>query len=74
MVPVDVNQRDGKNRNAVINQRYNNPVQHGLPVLLVLDADGHLLTTQETGALEDGKDGHDPKKILAFLQRWVATD
>ncbi|MBI4627023.1 MAG: hypothetical protein HY736_27845 [Verrucomicrobia bacterium] len=32
-------------------------------------ATGKQLTTQETGALEDG-DRHSPKKVLAFLDRW----
>ena len=71
VVPIDVNHREGRKRNAAVNERYGNPIQHGLPVLLVLDADGRLLVTQETGALEDGKDGHDPQKILAFLRRWA---
>jgi len=74
VVAVDVNRRDGKKRNIAVNERYGNPVQHGLPVLLVLDADGRLLVTQETGALEEGKDAHDPAKILAFLRRWQPTE
>jgi thioredoxin-related protein len=74
VVPVDVNQRPGKKRNVAVNERYGNPIQHGLPVLLVLDADGQLLTTQETGALENGADGHDPDKIIAFLRRWAPAD
>lgn len=74
VVYVDVNQRNGKNRNAAVNDRYGNPIQHGLPVLVVLDREGHLLRVQETGSLEDGKDGHDPEKILAFLNRWGPTE
>lgn len=73
VVAVDVNRRDGKKRNVAVNERYGNPIQHGLPVLLVLDAEGRLLTTQETGSLENGGDGHDPEKILAFLRRWQPT-
>jgi thiol:disulfide interchange protein len=71
LVLIDVNHRDGRKRNDAVNEKYGNPVQHGLPVLLVLDADGHLLTTQETGALEDGGKAHDPAKILAFLKAWA---
>ncbi len=74
VVNVDVNQRDGKKRNLDVNERYGNPIQFGLPVLLVLDADGHLLVTQETGALEDGKDAHDPAKVAAFLAKWAPHD
>jgi hypothetical protein len=37
---------------------------------VVLDADGRPLTTQDTGELENGRDGHDPSKVLAFLEKW----
>jgi thiol:disulfide interchange protein len=70
LVLVDVNTRHGTKRNAAVNERYGNPVKEGLPVLVVLDASGRPLTTQETGALEDGKSAHDPQKVLAFLERW----
>jgi len=71
LVLIDVNHRDGKKRNDAVNDRYGNPMAQGLPVLVVLDADGRQLTTQETGALEDGKSAHDPTKVVAFLQRWA---
>lgn len=71
LVLIDVNHRDGRKRNDAVNEKYGNPVQFGLPVLLVLDADGHLITTQETGALEDGGEAHDPAKVLAFLRTWA---
>ena len=72
LVLVDVNHRHGKKRNDTVNDRYGNPMAQGLPVLVVLDADGKQLTTQETGALEDGKSAHDPAKVIAFLQKWAA--
>jgi thiol:disulfide interchange protein len=65
VVMVDVN----KGHNAAVNQRYGNPIQFGLPVLVVLGADGKVLTTQDTGKLEVG-DHHDPAKVLAFLNQW----
>ncbi|MEO5960754.1 MAG: hypothetical protein ABIZ49_11005 [Opitutaceae bacterium] len=55
LVLIDVNTRKGSARNADINARYGNPTKEGLPVLVVLDASGKLLTTQETGALEDDR-------------------
>lgn len=70
LVLVDLNTRNGTKRNAEVNARYGNPMKEGLPVLVVLDRDGKQLTTQETGALEDGKEAHDPAKVLAFLERW----
>jgi thiol:disulfide interchange protein len=71
VVLVDVNTRNGVKRNEAVNTKYGNPIQHGLPVLVILDADDVTLVTQETGALEAGQ-GHDPAKVLAFLATWAA--
>ena len=71
LVLIDVNHRNGKARNDAVNDRFGNPMAQGLPVLVVLDADGKQLTTQETGALEDGKAAHDPAKVIAFLRQWA---
>jgi thiol:disulfide interchange protein len=65
VVLVDVN----KGHNDGISKRYGNPTRLGLPVIVVLDADGKALTTQDTGKLEQG-DHHDPGKVLAFLNEW----
>ena len=70
VVMVDVNTRNGPKRNAGVNERYGNPVQHGLPVLVVLDSDGRQLTTKDSGELEEGA-GHSPAKITAFLASWA---
>jgi thiol:disulfide interchange protein len=70
LVDVDVNTRKGEKRNAAVNERYGNPIQHGIPVLVVLDAGGKQLTTKDSGELEEG-DGHSPAKILAFLSTWA---
>jgi len=43
----------------------------GYPSLAVLDKAGRLLCTQSTGVLEKDK-GHDPAKVLAFLQTQVS--
>jgi thiol:disulfide interchange protein len=45
------------------------PKVPGVPHLFVLDAQGKLLHSQDTGALEAG-DRHDPAKVLAFLRVW----
>jgi thiol:disulfide interchange protein len=73
LVLVDVNRRKDAHRNLAITERYDDPMGHGngIPVLLVLDAEGKVLVTQETGALENGKGGHDPAKVLAFLEKWA---
>jgi len=66
VVLVDVN----KGHNDDINKRYGNPTRFGLPVIVLLDAEGKVLTTQDTGKLEDG-DHHDPGKVLALLNEWA---
>jgi thiol:disulfide interchange protein len=72
VVLIDVNTRKGVKRNEAVNAKYGNPIQHGLPVLVILDANDQPLVTQETGILEEGK-GHDPAKVLAFLAKWSPT-
>lgn len=72
VVMVDVNTRHGVKRNADLNQRLGNPIHYGLPVLVVLDSDGTLLTTKDSGELEQGE-GHSPAKIDAFLTHWAPS-
>ena len=69
LVLIDVDTVDGKQHNASVDRRFGDPTKLGLPVLVVLDAEGKPLVTQETGALEVG-DRHDPAKVLAFLDQW----
>ena len=67
VVLVDVN----KGHNEATDKQYGKPTTNGLPVLVVLDAAGKSLVTQDTGKLESG-DHHDPAKVLAFLNQWAA--
>jgi thiol:disulfide interchange protein len=67
LVPIDV---VDQKHNADVVKKYENPVRFGLPVLVVLNKDGKMLTTQDTAKLEEG-DHHDPKKVLAFLRQWT---
>lgn len=69
LVLVDVDKVDGKPHNADTNERYGNPGGLGLPALVVLDADGKQLKTQDSGKLEAG-DHHDPAKVMKFLKDW----
>lgn len=56
--------------NQTIAEHYQSPIkQNGVPFFTVLDTDGKVVTHQDTGSLEDGKK-HDPKKVLAFLEKW----
>lgn len=48
------------------------PKIHGYPHLFILDAQGKLLHSQETGVLELEKArGYDLKKMRAFLTKWA---
>jgi len=42
----------------------------GYPHFFVLNTDGTLLCSQDTGELEAGQ-GHDHDKVLAFLKKWA---
>ena len=57
-----------ENKNEAILSQY--PKVAGYPHLFVLDNDGKLLHSQDTGKLESGKH-HDPEKVMAFLKLWA---
>ncbi len=59
--------------NDALNKELGDPFRHGFPVLVVLDADGKALHTQETASLEtaDKSVAHDAAKVLAFLKAWA---
>ena len=63
-------------KNAELIKKYGADVgKHGVPYLTVLDADGKVIANQETESFETkegGKNGHDPKKLLAFLEKHKA--
>lgn len=65
VVLIDVNQE----HNQDVDTKYGHPTRFGLPVIVVLDADGKPLTTQDTGKLEEG-DHHSPEKVMTFLKEW----
>lgn len=57
-----------ENNNQKLLSRY--PRVSGYPHLFVLDQDGKLLHSQDTGELEEGK-SYNFKKFLAFLKDWA---
>jgi hypothetical protein len=65
-VLIDVN----KGHNTETVAKYGYPTDLGLPIIVVLDADGKQLVTQNTGEFVDGGQ-YDPKKVSAFLDKWV---
>lgn len=57
-----------ENKNEKVLSKY--PEIKGYPHLFVLDANGKLLHSQDTGLLETG-DHHDHDKVMAFLTKWA---
>ncbi len=56
------------NENKAVLSKY--PTIPGYPHIFVLEKDGTLLHSQDTGLLETG-DHHDPEKVMEFLKKWV---
>jgi thioredoxin-related protein len=58
-----------ENRNEAFLSRW--PKVAGYPHLFVLDADGNLLHSQDTGELEAGR-SYDKAKFVAFVRQWAS--
>ena len=58
------------NTNAAVFEKYGFPQRFGFPVLIVLDAMGNRIHTQDSGLLESGE-GYDRKKVAGMLQTWT---
>ncbi|MEI8201475.1 MAG: thioredoxin family protein [Bacteroidota bacterium] len=59
-----------ENKNLSLLKQLEFPQRFGFPVLLVLDASGKRLHTQDSGFLESGE-GYDKEKVLTFLKQWT---
>jgi len=58
-----------ENKNPKVLASLGYPQRFGFPVVVVLDADGRRLHTQNSGYLEEGE-GHSKKKVEQFLRQW----
>lgn len=58
-----------ENKNEEILAQYRYPQRFGFPVWLILDAQGHLLHTQNTAYMEEGK-GYHPSIVMEVLKHW----
>ncbi len=59
--------KENKNLDVLKSLAY--PQRFGFPVIVILDANGNRLHTQNTVCLEKGR-GYDQKKFLNFLYNW----
>jgi len=58
-----------ENRNSDILQEFGFPQRFGFPVIVILDAEGNRIHTQNTVCLEEGH-GYSEKRFLEFLKNW----
>ena len=61
-----------ENKNLRVLERLEFPQRFGFPVLVVLDAKGRRLHTQDSGLLEEGGQ-HSAEKVRTFLSKWTST-
>jgi len=66
VVHVDIGQMD---KNLDVAQKYNVPLDKGVPALAVLAPDGTLLYSQQHGEFESARN-MDPDDLIAFLKKW----
>lgn len=51
--------------------KYNFPQRFGFPVMVILDADGKHLHTQDSWMLEDGKGSYNKELVPHFFKSWT---
>jgi thioredoxin 1 len=66
VVHIDIGQMD---KNLDVAQKYDVPLNKGVPALAVLDSDGKLLFSQKRGEFEAAR-SMAPEDILEFLHKW----
>ncbi len=59
-----------ENHNAFLLAKYGYPQRFGFPVFLVLDGNGNLIHTQNSGYLEEGK-SYSKEKVIGFFNDWT---
>jgi len=61
-----------ENKNLDYLKKLGYPQRFGFPALVVLDANGNRIHTQDSGLLEKGK-GYDFDKVKSFLLNWAPS-
>jgi len=67
VVHVDLGPDEHKNADLV--QKYEVPLNKGIPALAVAESDGKLVVSQKNGEFEDAR-GLTPEVLLEFLNKW----
>ena len=65
-----------ENKNLAVLKTLDYPQRFGFPVIVITDAAGNRLHTQNSWYLEDEKESYDREKFVSFLNSWTvkATD
>ena len=58
-----------ENKNEAYMKKLGFPQRFGFPVLVILDAEGNRIHTQDSSLLEKGN-GYDKDKVKSFLMNW----
>jgi thiol:disulfide interchange protein len=66
LVDIDIGRMD---KNVDVAEKYDIPLQRGVPALAVIDAHGRLLYSQKTGEFEKMR-SMDPGSVTKFLEQW----
>jgi len=67
VVSIDVGEWD---RNLDIAEQYGNPIEAGIPAVVILNPDGDIVTTTNDGAMANARSAT-KEEILAYLQKWA---
>ena len=61
-----------ENKNEVVFNKYaaGKGEEYGFPFFIVMDSNGQVLFTRESGSLESGK-GYDETKVMTFFNEWL---
>jgi thiol-disulfide isomerase/thioredoxin len=68
VVSIDVGYWD---KNLDISEKYGNPIENGIPAVVVLAPNGEMIDTTKDGKLANAR-AETPEGILMYLQTWVA--
>jgi thioredoxin 1 len=70
VVRIDVGRWDN---NLDVANRYGNPIEKGIPAVVILDAESHTITTTAGGELANARNAT-ANEILSFLQQWAGSN
>lgn len=63
-------QAEKQEQAKLLMERLENPARFGFPVIVILDAEGEVIHTQDSSFLEEGK-GYSKEKVERFFKSWT---